>query len=76
MINIPQSNDYVPKSWKGAMMNGIRKATFVCPNGHQSSISKHTIADDGTVKPSVVCAYEGCTFHEHIKLVGWNDKIN
>ena len=71
-MDILYSNDYLPLTWKGALMGGIRKANFVCPNGHMSSITKHIIAEDGTVSPSVVCAYEGCTFHEYIKLVGWN----
>lgn len=33
--------------------------------------SHHTIADDGTVNPSVVCPHTPCTFHEYVRLDGW-----
>lgn len=52
-----------------------------CPAGHVNTLwsrrqgdrdsSHHTIADDGTVSPSVVCPREGCSFHEFIRLDGW-----
>jgi hypothetical protein len=32
----------------------------------------HTIAADGTVTPSYVCVATGCTFHEMVRLVGWD----
>jgi hypothetical protein len=31
----------------------------------------HTVADDGTVSPSLVCPFAPCTFHEFVKLEGW-----
>lgn len=49
-------------------------ATFTCPTCRRGvSIAKdvHAIAPDGTVTPSFVCKQYGCTFHEHIVLVGW-----
>lgn len=51
---------------------------FICPNGHPSALCRpssptpHTIRADGTVEPSVVCLHEGCTFHDHVKLAGYN----
>jgi hypothetical protein len=48
-------------------------AVVYCPKCDRPlSLLKHRIAEDGTVSPSVVCSWEGCNFHEHIKLVGWN----
>jgi hypothetical protein len=59
-------------TWKGAMkFNGIRTAMIRCSNNHIDSLSYHTIADDGAVSPSFVCAHLGCNFHEYIKLDGW-----
>jgi hypothetical protein len=49
-------------------------ALILCPVCKQwGSLSRHDIAEDGTVKPSVVCSHPGCTFHEYIKLDGWLD---
>jgi hypothetical protein len=47
---------------------------IVDPKGHYLSIHKHSIAQDGTVSPSVVCPVEGCGFHEFIKLEEWIGK--
>lgn len=33
----------------------------------------HKIADDGTVNPSVQCWADSCGFHEHVRLVGWDE---
>jgi hypothetical protein len=75
MSSYPQSNDYLPGTWKGlkpgSVPGGKRSATFTCTNGHTCTLLIHTIADDGTVTPSVVCPYEGCGFHEFIQLEGW-----
>jgi len=46
-------------------------ATLTCTNGHEGLISDHEIAADGAVTPSVVCTEDGCGWHEHITLVGW-----
>lgn len=48
-------------------------ARIVCANGHLGMLD-HSIDDDGTVKPSVVCMEEGCNFHEWIQLVGWGTR--
>lgn len=46
---------------------------FVCPNGHDGLLwnPDHTVAEDGTVSPSVVCPYDGCDFHEFVRLLDW-----
>lgn len=44
---------------------------FVCPRGHSGWMDNHKIATDGKVTPSVVCAVQGCGFHQYITLTGW-----
>lgn len=63
--------DEEPLTWKPVTSDGRRTAMLVCSNGHAGSIANHEIASDGTVTPSVVCATENCSFHEFVKLVGW-----
>jgi hypothetical protein len=52
------------------------KALLWCSRGHVCTICghEHTISDDGTVSPSCVCPREGCTFHEFVRLVGWENR--
>jgi hypothetical protein len=50
---------------------------FTCSNGHEGGLfgwnyKNHTIADDGTVNPSVVCTTLGCTFHEFVRLLEYS----
>ena len=52
--------------WHGTVM-------LSCTNGHVASLRDHIIAIDGTVTPSVVCPWEGCTFHEWVVLDGWSE---
>ena len=61
-----------PLTWRGARQaDGVRTAIAVCRFGHQASLSKHTIAADGAVTPSVVCPTANCSWHEVVKLIGW-----
>ena len=49
-----------------------RTALVCCPQcGEVFSLSQHTIAEDGTVSPSVVHSRDGCTFHDFVKLLDW-----
>jgi hypothetical protein len=72
MIIVHQNNDHAPSTWKGLQTPTGRKASFTCPKGHLGSLADHDIADDGRVSPSVVCPYDGCDFHDFIKLEGWS----
>lgn len=59
-------------------------AEICCPGCGRVGLvgSNHMVADDGTVSPSDVCAFDAewaakhgetaCTFHEYIKLDDWN----
>lgn len=44
-----------------------------CDQGHWAGLGNnhHHIAPNGDVSPSIVCAYEGCTFHVWGKLLSW-----
>jgi hypothetical protein len=80
-VAIPEATDpqgcWGPKvnggCWHGGRKDdGTRTATIQCPLcGQVASMSQHTIEADGTVNPSAVCPYSGCTFHEWIRLEGW-----
>jgi hypothetical protein len=73
MKTLKQSNDYLPETWKGLKpSNGEHSASATCANGHTCTLTDHTIADDGTVTPSLVCPYDDCNWHENVKLEGWN----
>ena len=51
---------------------GGRSAMVACPGcGQLASLSEHAIAADGTVSPSLICPYDGCSFHEWVRLEGW-----
>jgi hypothetical protein len=61
-----------PLTWRGVTMSdGKRSATVCCANGHSAHLADHSIAPDGTVLPSLFCPEEGCTWHQHVKLLGW-----
>jgi hypothetical protein len=71
-----------PGRWRGTLPeSGVRSANASCPKcGRPVSLSDHTIKADGTVEPSLVCAYDGstpdlspaCEFHDNVRLVGWS----
>lgn len=63
-----------PLSWSQChpRTRAIFKAELVCANGHALSLRGHSIEDDGTVMPSVVCTVPGCDFHDFIRLDAWN----
>lgn len=73
MIILRQNSDYEPLTWKGLKLANHTgySASATCVNGHTCTLTEHEIADDGTVTPSLVCPYEGCTWHEFVKLEGW-----
>jgi hypothetical protein len=45
---------------------------MACPSGHVLTLREHSIEEDGTVVPSVVCPNTGCRFHNYVRLVGWS----
>lgn len=79
MIEIPKKRNYgdsIPGSWY--LVYKEKHTIFVCPSCGQPSClqdeargNNHTITPDGTVQPSVVCNWPGCTFHDFIKLLDY-----
>lgn len=69
MIEVPRAaeRDMPPLSWD---VTSAGHVILRCPNGHLGVLD-HEIAEDGTVHPSVVCAREGCDFHDFIRLLHW-----
>jgi hypothetical protein len=65
----------IPLTWRNYIDPGGTvlecSPVIVDIKGHFLSIHKHSIAQDGTVSPSVVCPVEKCGFHEFIRLEGW-----
>lgn len=49
-------------------------ALCTCANGHTTRMvsTVHRVAPDGTVAPSYVCPVKGCSFHQYVRLVGWD----
>jgi hypothetical protein len=73
MMLIPKGRPWQPGTWYILQnKSGTEKhVCFTCPNGHHGYLD-HDIAPDGTVSLSVECMQERCTFHENIKLEGWD----
>jgi hypothetical protein len=57
-----------------ACRSGDDLAECTCHFGHTTRLSGaiHAVAADGTVTPSYVCPVGGCTFHEWVRLDGWD----
>lgn len=49
-------------------------ALCTCVNRHTTRMAGtvHQVAADGAVKPSYVCPIPGCTFHDWVRLVGFD----
>lgn len=75
----PLSWDYCKRFKKDggafwALQSESDLALCTCSNGHTSRLSGsiHRVAADGTVTPSYVCPVTGCTFHDWVRLVGFD----
>lgn len=47
------------------------KATMACPEGHTFTLNGHSVSEDGTLEPSVVCPVVACKFHAYVRLENW-----
>lgn len=83
MIELPRSLTREPGTWKPFKdqlppehEHLVRHyALITCPTCHKAlsvGVGGHSIAEDGTVSPSVVCPRPGCTFHEFVRLADWS----
>lgn len=59
--------------WQKATLDGKPTARLRAPCGHQASLHGHEIAADGTVSPSALCPFDGCDFHEFVRLLDWEE---
>ena len=59
--------------WRQCGTDSGKTASLSCPGcGEVASLSNHKIDDQGIVTPSLVCPFDGCSFHEWVQLEGWN----
>lgn len=56
---------------------GKRRIWMSCAKGHWAELhaDDHTIDNEGRVSPSVVCPTEGCTWHCHVQLQGYVQRV-
>ena len=74
MIVLPMNDGErnVVLTWKPIIRKGkTPTAVVTCINNHSRVIADHKISNHGEVSPSVVCTAQGCTWHEYIRLEGW-----
>lgn len=61
---------------RGKKDDGSITALVKCPGcDRRASLSDHEIRHTGEVFPSLVCPYDGCEFHEFVKLEGWGEAV-
>lgn len=51
--------------------DGKYKVIIDCPWCNRPLALPHSVSQDGVVRPSVVCTWEGCEFHLSVKLQDW-----
>lgn len=56
---------------KGQWRPFVATAVCCCPKCGNIARLGHEIASDGIVTPSLVCPFDGCDFHEMVKLENW-----
>jgi hypothetical protein len=63
----------VPRAaWKTVKRDGEPLLKVCCPAcGIWGDLADHSISEDGTVSPSLICGNSPCKFHEHVRLEGW-----
>jgi len=73
MFEVPYASDSDAAGpwWRYLRTEDGLSAWMKCPNGHLATLTDHQIDANGTVAPSVVCP-EDCSFHEFVRLVGWD----
>lgn len=63
-----------PLHWKACDPSTIMrfKAVLTCPGGHGLTLRTHRIESNGAVRPSVICQFPGCQFHDFVRLRDWD----
>ena len=75
MDRFPENKHLPPGTWTKVILDDKVTAKIACPNCGYKAFLDHDIAEDGTVNPSVVCPFNGCSFHQWIILEGWHESI-
>lgn len=82
--DVPHLRDIPPGGWAVFRNEPLEDYTCVvmrcpvCLTLETVSVHIHLIGQDGTCSPSLVCwrvKGGGCTFHEHVRLAGWDPAI-
>jgi len=62
-----------PAWWPVFHRAGANSILFQCPNGHVSSLSRHGLATDGLVVPSIGCSR--CDYHVTARLLNLDPRL-
>lgn len=66
-----------PGVWWHAVLDGKPSAIVTCPScGGHGGLHDHSVDDEGNVTPSLVCPHGSCTFHDFVRLDGWQSRLN
>ena len=71
MLELPKAlnADWAPWTWHFYQAQDGRRVAYIYDGTDLLSLARHTIENDGTVHPSVLCTL--CGFHGEVKLLGW-----
>ncbi len=58
--------------WRIVKRDGKETVKMICPDCLSEAALNHRIEKDGTIRPSVICPSETCTFHRNVKLEEWD----
>ncbi len=62
----------VKGTWTPAVVRGKNTARVCCLYcGFVNSLSRHSIDEEGIVRPPLRCGVKMCCFHEDVKLGRW-----
>ena len=60
------------EAWHILGVEGTRKLSVECPLCLEFNIlTEHHVGGDGIIEPAFICPYDGCGFHNNVRLEGW-----
>ena len=74
LLRLATQNDQ-PLTWEPIGRPSGALAVVYCGKGHPGTLhsNSHVVAPDGTVSPSLVCGWDGCDWHEFVRLERWGN---